>query len=381
MFEDFTLTSYAPAMRYTNGQLENQSKLILENKQLVSFVESISQMVLILNRHRQVIYANNNYKNFARQINHDPILGKRPGETFNCTNAFKSAAGCGTSDACKSCGAVNAILESQKGKRSTKECQVLTTSNDALDLKVTATPLTIDNIHFTIFSIIDISAENRRKSLERVFIHDILNTAGAISGLSSIMAEVDDINEIRDLAKTIVDASRSLIDEIQAQRELGAAERGELQPQIAEFDTTPVLTELQRAYAKHEHNLRKPIVINNDSVNCTIATDRVQLKRIVGNMIKNAVEINVPDDLITLSCNETENSIQISVHNKSYIPENVQNQIFKRFFSTKGKGRGLGTYSMKLLGEKYLKGKVDFISSKTKGTTFYIQLPKVSQQP
>lgn len=376
MFEDFTLTSYAPAMRFTNGQLENQSKLILENTQLVSFMESISQMVLILNRNRQVIYANNNYKKFVRQINHDPILGKRPGETFNCTNAFKSASGCGTSTACKSCGAVNAILESHKGKRSTKECQVLTTTNDALDLNVTATPLLLDNTHFTIFSIIDISAENRKKSLERVFIHDILNSAGAISGLSSIIAEMEDINDIRDLAKTIEDASRSLIDEIQAQRELGAAERGEFQAQITEIDTTPVLMELQKTYARHEHNIGKPIVIDNKSTNCTIATDRVQLKRIIGNMIKNAFEINIPDDVITLCCEERDKMVQISVHNKSYIPEKVGQQIFKRFFSTKGKGRGLGTYGMKLLGEKFLKGKVDFTSSETKGTTFYIQLPK-----
>mgnify|MGYP006293419399 CR=1 len=37
--------------------------------------------------------------------------------------------------------------------------------------------------------------------------------------------------------------------------------------------------------------------------------------------------------------------------------------LFKRSFSTKGVGRGIGTYSMKLFGEKYLKGKVDFKNS------------------
>nr|WP_319512393.1 HAMP domain-containing sensor histidine kinase [uncultured Draconibacterium sp.] len=376
MIENYTLTSYAPAMRYTNGQLENQSRIILDNKQLISFVESISQMVLILNSHRQVVYSNNSYRSFVKQLNHDPILGKRPGETFNCANAFKSASGCGTSDACKTCGAVNAILDSQKGKRSTKQCQILTTSNDALDLAVTATPFVLEDTHFTIFSINDISAENRRKSLERVFIHDILNSAGAISGLSSIISEMEDINEIRDLAKTIEDASRSLIEEIQAQRELGAAERGELQPQITEIDSAPVLIELQKAYAKHELNFGKPIAIGYNSKNCSVATDRVQLKRIMGNMIKNAIEINVPGDLITLHCTPTENAVEFSVHNKSYIPQHVQNQLFKRFYSTKGKGRGLGTYSMKLLGEKYLNGKVGFTSTKENGTTFYIQLPK-----
>lgn len=363
-------------MRYTNGQLKNQSNIIHENKHLISFVESISQMVLILNSQQQVVYSNNSYRNFIKVFNHDPIIGKRPGETYNCNNAFKSATGCGTSIACKTCGAVNAILKSQKGKRSTKECQILTTTNDALDLEVTATPLVLNKVHFTIFSVKDISAEKRKKSLERIFIHDILNSAGAISGLSSIISEIEDIKEIRELAHTLEDASQSLIEEIQAQRELGAAERGELQPNITEIDSFSVLIELQKIYAKHERNYGKPIIIDNNSMKFTVATDRVQLKRILGNMIKNTIEINVPDDVITLRSSETDQLVEFSVHNNSYIPKNIQNQIFKRYFSTKGKGRGLGTYSMKLLGEKYLNGKVGFTSSEENGTTFYIRFSK-----
>jgi signal transduction histidine kinase len=55
--------------------------------------------------------------------------------------------------------------------------------------------------------------------------------------------------------------------------------------------------------------------------------------------------------------------------------QDVQLQIFKRSYSTKGSGRGLGTYSIKLLGEKFLKGKVWFESEIEKGTTFYFEIP------
>ncbi|MCG8333275.1 MAG: ATP-binding protein, partial [Proteobacteria bacterium] len=37
-------------------------------------------------------------------------------------------------------------------------------------------------------------------------------------------------------------------------------------------------------------------------------------------------------------------------------------------------GRGLGTYSMKLLGEEFLGGKVAFSSTEEKGTEFTITL-------
>ncbi len=56
------------------------------------------------------------------------------------------------------------------------------------------------------------------------------------------------------------------------------------------------------------------------------------------------------------------------------IPYDVQLQLFQRSFSTKGIGRGIGTYSIKLLTENYLKGSVNFISNENEGTLFTIEL-------
>jgi sensor histidine kinase regulating citrate/malate metabolism len=52
------------------------------------------------------------------------------------------------------------------------------------------------------------------------------------------------------------------------------------------------------------------------------------------------------------------------------VPE-ISNRLFQRNFSTKSEaGRGIGTYSMKLFGEKVLGGKVSFTSSEEDGTLF-----------
>jgi len=64
--------------------------------------------------------------------------------------------------------------------------------------------------------------------------------------------------------------------------------------------------------------------------------------------------------------------VRFSVHNPEFIPTEIQGQIFKRSFSTKGQGRGLGTYSMKLL-SSFVKGKVWFTSSPQEGTTFFAE--------
>ena len=58
------------------------------------------------------------------------------------------------------------------------------------------------------------------------------------------------------------------------------------------------------------------------------------------------------------------------------MPHVVQLQLFQRSFSTKGLGRGLGTYSMKLLSERYLGGRISFTSTEEAGTTFTASYPR-----
>ena len=70
-----------------------------------------------------------------------------------------------------------------------------------------------------------------------------------------------------------------------------------------------------------------------------------------------------------------ENRILIRVKNPYVIPNQVQAQIFQRAYSTKGTGRGIGTYGMRLLAESYLSGKVNFKSDVEAGTVFTLELP------
>jgi signal transduction histidine kinase len=49
--------------------------------------------------------------------------------------------------------------------------------------------------------------------------------------------------------------------------------------------------------------------------------------------------------------------------------------VFQRSFTTKsGTGHGLGTYGMRLLGERYLGGRVSFVTSAEGGTVFSMRL-------
>ncbi|MCD8492801.1 MAG: ATP-binding protein [Geovibrio sp.] len=61
-----------------------------------------------------------------------------------------------------------------------------------------------------------------------------------------------------------------------------------------------------------------------------------------------------------------DDGVEFRVYNKGFIPREIQARLFHRNVSTKGAGRGLGTHSVKLLTEKYLKGRVGFFIRNTR---------------
>ena len=162
-----------------------------------------------------------------------------------------------------------------------------------------------------------------------------------------------------------------MIEEIQSQRQLNAAERGDLKLINSEINSLSALKEVIELYSRYDMVKDKNVVIDPTSDEAIIVSDKILVRRILGNMLKNALEASLPQATITLKCSKKENGIEFSVHNSSFIPREIQHQVFQRSFSTKGSGRGIGTYSMKLLGENYLEGKVWFKSTPEQGTTFY----------
>lgn len=369
-------TMHASAERASYETLLRQSAIFKNNDTLVEVSNSVSQMLAILNQERQLIYANKKFCNhFDFKIKNE-ALGKRFGEIINCVNATKAPGGCGTSEFCRTCGAVNAILDSQNGKAQERECIISIENNDAMNLNVVASPYKVDNEEFTIFTITDISHEKRRNILERVFFHDVLNSAGGIYGLSELLHDMKDMDMVAELSQMIYRSSNNLINEIISQRQLLEAERGDLQLNISAMRAGDILKQLAELYSKHEITIGKFISIHPESENFELKTDVVLLRRILGNMLKNALEASLPDHYATLSAIEMKDSFLFSVHNTIYMERDIQLQLFKRSFTTKGSGRGIGTYSMKLFGENYLKGKVWFDSDPELGTTFYLELPK-----
>lgn len=374
-------TDFAPAERAPRATVQEQAAYFKSKELLESLLSAMPDGVLILNSYRQIVYANSKFLELFRFSDLEQIVGLRPGEALNCIYAFKSEGGCGTTLFCSTCGAVKAVLQAQQGRKSVQECRISTKSenNDvqSLDIRVTATPQMFADTQYTIFSLVDISNEKRRRILEKIFFHDITNTAGAIYGLAEIMNDTTSMEELEafGLGEMLSSASNRLLDEIQAQRQLMAAENGELAVIPEYFYTNAFLQDLANTYQNHPVAENRSVVLDTSVEMALIKSDRAVLGRVVGNMVKNALEACSPGETVTIGCQKLYDYVRFWVHNPKHMPQRIQLQIFQRSFSTKGSGRGLGTYSMKLLSENFLQGRVSFESTPEDGTTFMGMYP------
>jgi len=375
MDEQMIITKYAAAERADTETLKKQRAVFSEETSLLSLMNAVPNIVLILNEERQIVYANNLLSQFLGLDDWEKVVGKRPGELFQCCHSDELPGGCGTTEFCEVCGVVNSILDSLKGSENIRECRMLTKNKGALDLRVQATPFLKDNHTFTIFSIMDVSDEKRRQALERIFFHDVLNTAGGIYGLTDILMEEEDPAESLEVVQILKEASGRLMEEIQGQRQLTAAERGDLTVSLAGISTLSSINETIKMISGHEAAGDKTISVDAEAADVRVISDPVLLRRVLVNMVKNALEATSHGGVILISCSKSHGSVEFSVHNDTTMSRDVQLQLFQRSFSTKGYGRGIGTYSMKLLGEKYLKGSVWFRGAEGEGTTMFLKLP------
>jgi nitrogen-specific signal transduction histidine kinase len=374
-------THFAPPGREDEAVLSRQQEALLADPMVDRLLDSFPEPTMILNSKRQIVRVNERTRALLG-TSQDEILGKRTGEAIGCPHAEDKPDGCGTTLFCKHCGAARAIVNCMaNGVTDVQECRLegrLKGAPVALDLRVSAAPFSCRGEEFTVFALRDITDEKRREVLERVFFHDILNSAGGLHGIARCLDQLHGSDE-KELKQAIQDLSGQIVEEIQSQRDLLAAEAGHLAVTILDVHVTELMERVCTIYRRHSVGYGKNLVVDPVEGQPVIWTDSVLLGRVLGNLIKNALEATRRGQTVTLAFENKKQPI-FSVHNPDVMPEHVQLQMFQRSFSTKeGRGRGIGSYSVKLLTEKYLQGSVSFVSREGQGTTFFVSLPPPSE--
>lgn len=344
-------------------------------------LDSINSLIIVLNSARQIIFAN---RAFLVLINSslEEVRGLRVGEAVGCKYALQADEGCGTCTQCRQCPAVNGMLNAfAREKTENEACTILTQNNDALELEINYSPVTIGAQKFLICTAHDIHEKNHREMLERTTLHDIQNSVGALTVFSDELLQL--VHEtanprLLQISKMIHHVGLIATDELQSHRYLVGIEHENFSLQLSIINLDDFMREVTDLYstfpwARHCYFIKAPKLHDLE-----LTSDSTLLKRILSNMLKNAAEAEVGKDKppITVSWGEEKDHVFIAVHNQSAIPEAIKLQLFRKYHSTKGRGRGVGTFSIKVLTERYLKGEVLVDSHHDQGTTFKILLPK-----
>ena len=372
-------THFAPTARAQSEDLAWLAREAEAHPVLQAVLDTVEGYVMVLDEHRQILAANPELLKALGLPADGAILGLRPGEAMACDQVPEGPGGCGTAKACAQCGAVLAILEAQlEHQPVAREC-LMTSHRDgkrvAAEYRIRATPLAMGEHALTVLVLVDISAEKRRDVLESVFLHDVSNTLQGLRSMAEVIQNPQADPQV--VAQRILDCSLRLREEFDRHRLLMAAEAGTLAVRHEELSVDDLLVRLEGLFAHRQRSLAGRLQIRKPGAEVRVASDADLVVRVLETMVANALEATTAGEPVGVAFRWEGRRACFQVHHPGVIEPAVALQIFQRSFSTKkGKGRGLGTYSMKLFGETCLGGEVAFTSEAGLGTSFTLTLPE-----
>ncbi|MFW9924881.1 MAG: hypothetical protein ACFFDW_16505 [Candidatus Thorarchaeota archaeon] len=145
-------TEFAPAERLDNDEIFLQTIKILGLRQILPVLNILPNLVTIVNKERQVIYANDAFSKAIGIENFEESLGGRPGELLSCIHSMDHVFGCGTGKECRHCGVVLTILKSQETNQKEEDIATIIVIDKGVHIaksfKVVVSPIIVENNTF-----------------------------------------------------------------------------------------------------------------------------------------------------------------------------------------------------------------------------------------
>jgi signal transduction histidine kinase len=382
----------------------------LGDARIQSILSCADGPVFIVGDQFQIVGLNQEALGMLALSDPEEVLGWKLGEAFGCMNASSSPGGCGTAEGCGLCGALQTMTRSRStGTTAQGEFSLAGIRNQdfvAENFRIKATPFTLQGNELTVVALRDLRPDRERDAFERLFFHDLRNSLQALetwrdglaervarcglvtrkllqngtapqSGHSPLEALSAQYGSCEIHAKRLLHLLDRTQETIASQQSLVLAERGEVEVHPVPLLPSEILLYLSDHFSAQAVTQDRLLEIQPTEAGL-FTSDQSLLLRVLVNMVKNALEAAPPGGTVRVWHETREANPCFVVWNPGVIARDVQLQLFRRSFSTKGGvGRGLGTYGMKLFGERFLGGQVGFTTHAEEGTRFFIQLPRL----
>lgn len=276
-------------------------------------------------------------------------------------------------------------------KNGEKELIKLSVGNRFVNLSVSATEFKLQDQAFKLVSFQDIKSELEANELEswqkliRVLTHEIKNSVIPISTLSDVILQlVKDENGETDLSKlddegvedlvggleTIESRSKGLANFVKTYDQLTKLPK----PQIQVLKLEKLLNRVKNLFKADVDQKRLFFKVDCDP-ELAIEADPDLIDQVLINLVKNAIEAlqNTKSPSITLRAKLNDEGTEVSIiDNGPGIPDEVADNIFVPFYTTKEAGSGIGlSLSRQIM--RLHKGSLEVLSTKSTGTTFLLK--------
>lgn len=214
--------------------------------------------------------------------------------------------------------------------------------------------------------------------------HDLRNPIGTIVSFANLLLNDSSSAQIDAQAKKCIEVikrnaktSLRLIGDI---LDMERFAEGKLELQLAQFDIQDLIKEsvesFSRIAAENQILLR---ALPSANISAVAICDRDRIAQVLSNLIGNALKFTPAGGSVTLSVQQTEKELHISVSDTGPgIPIEQQRRIFDRFAQITNKDRrglGLGLYISKMLIEAH-QGQLRVVSAPGAGSNFSFTLRK-----
>lgn len=276
-------------------------------------------------------------------------------------------------------------------------------------LNITTFPIFFDNIFTGLISIVKditqeealkedfvnrhfeyINSERKLQAQRETFVaslgHDLKNpTIAQIRSLELLLkGNFGKINlEQKELLEMVLDSCRymngMLSSLLATYRDYG----GVIKLQFEDFSLTDLVNECvsEMIYVAKDKGIN--ISITNKTKSSTVQADRVQIKRVIMNLLSNGIKYAFPDTILSLRIYNIKDFIGFEFENESpYIPEEKQKAIFAQYVSYAAAhnelGIGLGLYASKKIIDGH-NGKIFVKSYKNNRNSFGFRIPVIQK--
>lgn len=229
------------------------------------------------------------------------------------------------------------------------------------------------------------SLQELQQKLLGILAHDIRNPASAAYTAIEMLQQDDDpvrFKKIREMSRNSIKRAIDLLEDLLESVSVRAGEGLTMH-----FSDRDLMEYIESIYSESSVIYSNKFILNCKAKEIRGVFDSAMIRRVLENIINNAVKYGGRDTPITISVEDSPERVMISVHNHGNpIPETEQKEIFNYLNTANGKGpRELKSWGMGLsLVNTVAKAHGGFLkleSNQKDGTTFILVLNKRANQP